>query len=312
MTFCQELERTAARYPEAPILVTSRIVGYRDMPYRMGSGFEHSVIAELSREAKDLFAKRWIAVTEPYLGTLERAKRSEELIQALHSNDRIERLTGNPMLLTTLALVKRKVGKLPNRRSELYSEAVYVLLNWNPRYPTIGKEEATTQLEYLAFEMCRRGVQRLTNDDVLNLFDQLRKEYPNIRALRRRDPESFLALLEARSSILIRSGGIWDKRKTEENKVWEFRHLTFQEYLAARALLDGRYPERNREIPIARQVAGLARPISRAAKEAQDKLLKFRSHGKNRSGFLYPTVGTTTLMELSEQSLNHWKPRNPV
>jgi len=31
VTFCQELERTAARYPAAPIVVTSRIVGYRDM-----------------------------------------------------------------------------------------------------------------------------------------------------------------------------------------------------------------------------------------------------------------------------------------
>jgi len=59
MIFCQELERTAARYPEAPIVVTSRIVGYRDMPYRMGSGFEHGQIAELNREDKDLFARRW-------------------------------------------------------------------------------------------------------------------------------------------------------------------------------------------------------------------------------------------------------------
>jgi HEAT repeats len=48
MMFCQELERTAARYP-APIVVTSRIVGYRDMPYRMGSGFEHGVIIEFTQ-----------------------------------------------------------------------------------------------------------------------------------------------------------------------------------------------------------------------------------------------------------------------
>src|ERR1035441_7233822 len=148
--FCQELERTAARYPDAPIVVTSRILGYRDMPYRMGSAFEHGQIAELNLEDKDLFARRWVEVTEQHQSTAEKAKRAQELLDALHSNDRIERLTGNPMLLTTLALVKRKVGKLPNRRHKLYAETILVLLNWNPRvYETIDDDEAVPQLEYL-------------------------------------------------------------------------------------------------------------------------------------------------------------------
>jgi HEAT repeat protein len=255
--FCQELERTAARYPDAPIVVTSRIVGYRDMPYRMGSGFEHCVIAELNREDKDLFARRWVHVTEQYQPTGEKAKRVQELLDALYSSDRIERLTGNPMLLTTLALVKRKVGKLPNRRTKLYAEAVSVLLNWNPRlYQSIEEDEAIPQLEYLAYEMCRRGVQRLTDDEVLELLEKVRAEYPNIRAIRRREPQAFLALLEARSSILIKSGGIW--QNDQQKPIWEFRHLTFQEYLAARALLDGRYPSRDKTKSLAEQAAPLA------------------------------------------------------
>lgn len=257
--FCQELERTAARYPDAPIVVTSRIVGYRDMPYRMGSGFEHGVIAELNRKDKDLFAQRWVEVTEQHQPTPEKAKRVQELIEALHSSDRIERLTGNPMLLTTLALVKRKVGKLPNRRTKLYAEAVSVLLNWNPRlYQTIEEDEAIPQLEYLAYEMCRRGVQRLTDDEVLELLENLRVEYPKIRAVRSREPREFLKHLEQRSSILIRSGGAWQKNNPAEKPVWEFRHLTFQEYLAARALLDGRYPARGKPKSLAEQVAPLA------------------------------------------------------
>ena len=259
MMFCQELERTAARYPDAPIVVTSRIVGYRDMPYRMGSGFEHGVIAELNREDKDLFARRWVEVTEQHQPPAEKAKRAQELLDALHSSDRIERLTGNPILLTTLALVKRKVGKLPNRRTKLYAEAVSVLLNWNPRlYQTIEEDEAIPQLEYLAYEMCQRGVQLLTEDEVLDLLEKVRTEYPNIRAIKHREPHAFLELLEARSSILIKSDGIWQKNKTQEKPVWEFRHLTFQEYLAARALLDGRYPGRDKTKSLAEQVAPLA------------------------------------------------------
>jgi HEAT repeat protein len=259
MMFCQEIERTAARYPEATIVVTSRIVGYRDMPYRMGSGFEHGVIAELDRKDKDLFAWRWIEVTEQHLPDREKAHRAQELIDALHSSDRIENLTGNPMMLTTVTLVKRKVGKLPNRRNKLYSEAVSVLLNWNSRlYKAIEEEEAIPQLEYLAYEYCRLGVQRLPEDEVLDLLDKVRTEYPNLRAIRRRDPQAFLELLEARSSILSKSGGIWRKNKTQEKPVWEFRHLTFQEYLAARSLLDGRYPGRDKNKSLAEQMAPLA------------------------------------------------------
>jgi hypothetical protein len=258
MMFCQELERTAVRYPESPIVVTSRIVGYRDMPYRMGATFSHGMIAELSKTDKDRFASTWIEVTEQHLPAPEREKRTEELIAALHSNDRIERLTGTPLLLTTLALVKRKVGKLPNRRNKLYAEAVSVLLNWNPRlYETIEEDEAIPQLEYVAFEMCKQGVQRLSSDELLTLLDAIRSEYPNVRVIRRREPRVFLDLLEARSSILIKSGGIWNP-DGGGSEVWEFRHLTFQEYLAGRAILDGRYPERVKAMSLAEVVAALS------------------------------------------------------
>ena len=258
VTFCKELECTAARYPEASVIITSRIVGYRDMPYRMGVGFEHGVIAELVRDDKDLFARRWVEVTEQHKSTEEKEKLAQEMLDALHSNNRIEKLTGNPMLLTTLALIKRKVGKLPSRRNKLYSEAVSVLLNWNPLHETIEEEEAVPQLEYLAYEMCYRGVQRLTEDEVLQLLEKVREEYLNVRAIRRRSPEEFLRLLEARSSILIKSGSLWLSNQVRETPVWEFRHLTLQEYLAARALIDGRYPGRDRTKRLAEQVAPLA------------------------------------------------------
>jgi len=252
---CQELERTAARYPEAPIVVTSRIVGYREMPYRMRSGFEHGVIADLKREDKDQFAARWVEVTEQHRPTQERVRRTDELIEALHSSDRIERLAGNPMLLTTLALVKRKVGKLPSRRIDLYREAVTVLLNWNPAsYEQIEEREAIPQLEYVAYEMCHRGVQRLSEDDVLDLLNQVRRRYPNVYAIHERTPAEFVRLLEARSSILIQSGAL------SSQGVYEFRHLTLQEYLAARALLDGRYADRDKSKTLAEQIAPLAQP----------------------------------------------------
>jgi predicted NACHT family NTPase len=79
-SFCQQLERTAVRYPNAPILVTSRIVGYRDMPDRMRTGFAHAVIGDLLPETKDLFANRWVEATEAHQTTSRRPEKPTEAV----------------------------------------------------------------------------------------------------------------------------------------------------------------------------------------------------------------------------------------
>lgn len=107
--FCRQVEQIAIANPNAPIIVTSRIVGYREMGYRIGRGFEHVTVADLSEEEKDEFARRWCSITEP---PDRHHSAAIELIEDIHSTDRIERLTGNPMLLTTMALVKPKSGPL--------------------------------------------------------------------------------------------------------------------------------------------------------------------------------------------------------
>ncbi len=256
-SFCRQIERLHIAYPAAPIVVTSRIVGYREMGYQIGRGrgsFEHLTVAELSREDKDEFARRWCAVVEP---PERREKAVAELIHDVHSAERIERLTGNPMLLTTLALVKRKVGKLPSRRADLYDEAVQVLLNWRSEVDEpINSHEAVPQLEYLAYEMCRRGEQRLREDEVLALWEGIRREFPNLRRLRDHPPQEFLRLLERRTGILIESGRV--RHEGLETAVFEFRHLTFQEYLAGRALAYRRFPGRVKGRSVAENVAPLA------------------------------------------------------
>jgi energy-coupling factor transporter ATP-binding protein EcfA2 len=252
--FCRKLEQIATIFDRAPMLVTSRIVGYREMRFRMGHGFEHTTVTDLSKEDKDRFAKRWCAVTEPE----ERQRRSaDELIKNIHSSDRIERLTGNPMLLTTLALVKRKVGKLPSRRVDLYREAVQVLLNWRSEIDEpIEWREAVPQLEYVAYAMCDAGVQQLRRDEIIKLLEDVREKYPNIRPVRRRTPEEFVGVLERRTSILVEAGHTYVNG--EEVPVYEFRHLTFQEYLAALALVEGRFAGHEKGSSLAERVGRIA------------------------------------------------------
>ena len=256
--FCQQIERICIAYPEATVILTSRIVGYREMGYRLGRGFEHVTVVDFIREDKDDFAQRWCAVTEM---PERRDKATEDLIQDIHSTDRIERLTGNPMLLTTMALVKRKVGKLPSRRVDLYWEAVQVLLNWRQEVDSpIDHREAVPQLEYLAYAMCDRGVQQLREDEILAFLHQMRQEYPQIHQLKDHTPEEFLRLLERRTGILVEVGEV--RHNGKPISVFEFRHLTFQEYLAGLALVEGRFPNRDRNLSLAECVAPLATRMS--------------------------------------------------
>jgi len=239
--FCRQLERIVAKYPAIPMIVTSRIVGYREMGIRIGHNFSHVTVADLTKEDKDLFAQCWCDLTEL---PERKQKAAEELIAQIHGHDRIERLTNNPMLLTTMALIKRKIGRLPQRRIELYSEAVKVLLNWRSEVDEpLDSHEAEPQLQYIAYAMAERGVQQLREDEILVLIEQMRQEYSNLHALNRHTPHEFLRLLEGRTGLLFEAGTT--KHKGRLVPVYEFRHLTFQEYLAGMALVEGRYPACN-------------------------------------------------------------------
>ncbi|MCP4154659.1 MAG: NACHT domain-containing protein, partial [bacterium] len=263
--FCQLVERFHIAFPNAPVIVTSRIVGYREMRYRIGRGFEHATVAEFSKKDKDEFARRWCELTE----VPERIENAcADLIRDIHSADRIERLTGNPMLLTTMALVKRKVGKLPSRRADLYWEAVSVLLNWRAEVDEpIDHREAFPQLQFVAYEMCRRGVQRLREDEILELMERLRMEFPNIRAVKRHEPDVFLRLLERRTGIISEVGEV--KHKGRPVPVFEFRSRTFQEYFAALALVDGVFSGRVKGKSLAEQIAPLAGEMERSKNDGE-------------------------------------------
>ncbi|WP_181387087.1 HEAT repeat domain-containing protein [Streptomyces sp. Act143] len=256
--FCRKVEKIHLGFPEAPIIVTSRIVGYREMGLRITRGFEHVTVQDLTSEDKDDFARRWCVVTEP---SARRDSAAQELISDIHSTDRIERLTGNPMLLTTMALVKKKVGKLPSRRADLYREAVDVLLHWRSDVDErMDPHEALPQLQYLAYAMCESGTQQIRQDEVIDVLERMRREFPAVHAVSRRSSVEFLRRLERQTGILVESGHV--RRDGRLVPVYEFRHLTFQEYLAGLALVARRYPGRDRRISLADHVAALTSETS--------------------------------------------------
>ena len=241
------IEKFTVRYPKPRYVVTSRIVGYEGAA-RIGAQFGLAKVREFNPAEVRQFVRDWTRVVEATLAgdasdeILRLADaQSARLIAAIESNARVAELAVNPLLLTVIALVHRYRANLPERRSELYEEAVEVLLgNWDAAKPGMQTEfsigeikldsgDRRSLLEPVAFWMHARQLREIELDDLRPLltptFENLAENGPRAA---QKAVEVFLKIINERSGILVERG----------IGVYGFAHLTFQEYLAARALAD--------------------------------------------------------------------------
>src|SRR6185436_1782460 len=114
-------------------------------------------VAELSPDGVRQLVRAWHREVVGERADVQRD--AAELADAILESDRVMKLAVNPLLLTTLLLVKRWVGQLPRKRTVLYQKAVEVLLmTWNVEgHQPIEQDEALPQLAYAAFCMMEAG-----------------------------------------------------------------------------------------------------------------------------------------------------------
>jgi hypothetical protein len=241
-SFVRGLRTFLAVYPNVNIVVTSRKAGFRHVAGLLASICLQADIADLSA---DDIEKLTIAWHREVLGDRpEVAADAKQLANTICRNDRIKRLAINPLLLTALLLVKRWVGQLPTKRSVLYGKAVEVLLmTWNVEgHEPIEQDEALPQLCYVAYSMMLGGNQKISRRELNRLLTQAREDLAAELGFARIGVTEFIERIESRSSLIMMSGhDVVDGTLTE---FYEFRHLTFQEYLTAKAIVDGWYPAR--------------------------------------------------------------------
>jgi hypothetical protein len=119
------VERFCTEYPLAPVLVTSRLVGYDQARlddsqffcYRLG-GFGHEQVAE--------YVRKWF--------TQDAEARPEDVAAFLDESNSIRDLRSNPLLLSLLCILYRGAGSLPRNRAEVYEQCATLLFRkWDAR-----------------------------------------------------------------------------------------------------------------------------------------------------------------------------------
>ena len=241
-TFANHLRTFLAVFPQAALVVTSREAGFRLVAGVVAGACEQAKLAALDEEDVLSLCERWHVEV---VGNNEKVRmEAKELGKTIWDNRHIRTLVENPLLLTTLLVVKRCVRELPRSRTALYREAIRVLVRtWNVEgYEPLDEDEALAQLSYVACAMMEEGKQQVGQRALLKLLQNARRELEAELQFARISPQEFIERIEYRSSLLMQTGH--ERIDGVLQPVYEFRHLTFQEYLAARGYVEEQYPGR--------------------------------------------------------------------
>ena len=136
------------------LVVTSRIVGYRESPLDPKDWALYTLL-DFDRAAIEAFAGKWCMAFErsikgngPEVLVAAEAER-KSLVAAIAANPGVANLASNPLLLTILALIKRQNVELPNRRVILFELYLKTLISAWSKARALDKKPVGPLLDYL-------------------------------------------------------------------------------------------------------------------------------------------------------------------
>jgi hypothetical protein len=216
-------EHATQTYKQCPFVVTTRPQAYTGRS--LLADFEIAQIEPLGPDAIQTFLERWCRGLFPESAPAAQHHLAE-LTEALRSIAEIRRMARNPVMLTALAVVHWNERRLPEQRADLYES----VLNWlaRSREKREGRQPADrclALLQQLALAMQTQPEGRVLQVSIGRAADILAPQFDAAPEPRRRHmAQEFVEQEEVDSGIIVSRGS--------ETRFW---HLTFQEYLAARA-----------------------------------------------------------------------------
>lgn len=251
----QAVQMCVTLFPKCRFLVTSRTYAYQQQGWRL-DGFAEAVLRPFSDEQKAAFVDAWydhIARIKP-LNPDDARGRAFSLKARSVRDERLSEIAERPLLLTLIARLHLNSGvDLPSEREPIYDASVKMLLSdWESekvrkRADGSGYEiiqpSLSECLKLGSSERLRPALQRLAYDaharqgelrGPANISQEL-VQLALIRLVREQkgvevNPLVLEDFLRDRAGILVAHG----------EGVYQFPHRTFQEYLAARHLIEER------------------------------------------------------------------------
>jgi hypothetical protein len=219
------------KYPKCHYLISSRPVGYP--PGLLFTGkFKECDLLDFNRIQIDEYTRHWctavrLARNETEVEARREGERDgEHIVEGFQEHPYIRDLARNPLMLSAICLVNYfEGGRLPEDRALLYQLCVEGLLhNWDQRrgiHSEFGFDEKLRACREVALAMQKEDRAECDADRVREVFTMVLN-----------DSERATQLLE---HIRYRTGLLLERRPN----IFGFAHLTFQEYLAARAIHEG-------------------------------------------------------------------------
>ncbi|MCP4689218.1 MAG: DUF4062 domain-containing protein, partial [Desulfobacterales bacterium] len=188
---------------------------------RFGDG--HVKIQPLDMEQIETFISGWfrhVFARESDVGR----KTARDMIGEIKAHPGIGRLTDNPLMLTAICILYHDGKALPGQRAELYKKFVANLLYRRFQKP----ERVQNFLMTLAHRMHTERVRGIDRSRVIEVLGSIytREENESVQDHGRRLEKLFDAI-EPDSGLLTLTDGQYN-----------FRHLMFQEFLTAAAIVD--------------------------------------------------------------------------
>ncbi|QDY77283.1 NACHT domain-containing protein [Streptomyces qinzhouensis] len=220
-----------AEFPGNLWLVTTRPSSVGE-GWLTGERFTELNLSAMQRTEVERFVRRWHTAAHADDGL------GDALIDAIHTNDDLGRLAVNPLMCGLLcALHRERRGFLPQGRKELYEAALRMLLERRDVERGVVTENelrfstdtSIALLQKLAHWMIRNNRLEMAHEDALA---QLKRTLGSMGHVQE-TPERVLSHLIERSGLL---------REPAAGRL-DFVHRTFQDYLAAKALVEeGDFP----------------------------------------------------------------------
>jgi hypothetical protein len=218
-------------YPNCRYLVSSRPVGYLPGTLRKLE-FVECELLDFNETQINEYTQQWctavrLSRNEPDAEARREGKTDgDTIVEGFKGHPYIQDLVHNPLMLSAVCLVNYfESGQLPEDRALLYQLCVEGLLHhWDARrgiHSEFGLDEK--------LRVCREVAIAMQADD--------KAEYPaaEIKRIFGEVLGSFERSAQLLEHIRYRTGLLLERRP----EVFAFAHLTFQEYLAARAVYEG-------------------------------------------------------------------------